>query len=49
MNQLYELLEDILMRSPELEGREEEIYAGWNGNLDYVDNLLTYVTNPYTR
>jgi hypothetical protein len=37
------------LRSPELEGREEEIYAGWNGNLDYVDNLLTNVTNPYTR
>ena len=49
MNQLYELLEDILMRSPELEGREEEIYTGWNGNLDYVDNLLTYVSNPYSR
>jgi hypothetical protein len=49
MNQLYELFEDILMRSPDLSGREEEIYLGWNGNLDHVENLLIYVANPYSR
>jgi hypothetical protein len=49
MNQLYELLEDIMIRSSDLQGREDEIYLEWNGNLDYVENLLGYVANPYSR
>lgn len=49
MNQLYELFEDILIRSPDLQEKEDEIYLGWNGTMDYVENLLTFVSNPYSR
>ena len=47
MNQLYELLEDILLRAPDLD--PEQTYSQWNGNMEYVENLLSNVTNPYSR
>jgi len=39
MNQLFELIEDILSRAPSLD--EASVISGWNGNMDYVEKLLT--------
>ena len=49
MNQLYELIEDILIRSPDLHGQEDDILAKWNGSMDYVESLLVNVHNPYSK
>ena len=47
MNQLFELIEDILSRAPSLD--QASVISGWNGNMDYVEKLLTHVGNPYSR
>ena len=52
MDQLFDLLEDIIDRAPalqELEGGIEGIYDNWHASLEYVEGLLSHVTNHYTR
>lgn len=48
MDELFELIEDIVSRAPELQGNEE-ILANWNGNMEYVESLIVHVPNPYSK
>ena len=50
MNQLFELFEDILSRSTRLqEENVDSLYENWKASLEYIDNLLYNVENPYTQ
>jgi hypothetical protein len=52
MNQLFELVEDIIDRTPELRDAADsvqELYDNWNASLEFVEGLLVNVRNPYTK
>ena len=51
-SQLFELLEDIIDRAPglqEQEGGVQGIYDNFHASLEYIEGLISHVTNPYTR
>lgn len=48
MSQLYELLEDIVMRVP-ADLANSQIIEEWNGSMDYIEALLEKVANPYSK
>ena len=49
MNQLYELLEDIQNRINLNKYGEEDYVSKWNGKIEYLEDLIKLVPNPYSR
>lgn len=49
MSQLYELFDDIMLRAPALQENPEAVFDQWQASMEYLERLLVYVGNPYTR